>query len=117
MSHSVTMFNQFSLKNLLFILVNYSSKTNSKVRIRKNEILTKSIDSSGYHLNENSRLTFMHSHTNQNAISQQKNFVKDYLQDLKYIQAKANLRVKEIQKIRQTKKSRILTKKVMVMTK
>ncbi len=108
MSHSVTMFNQFSLKNMVFILVNYSNQTNTKIRIRKNEILTKSNDFSGYQLTKENKLTFIDNHLNLNS----KKFVNEYLKELKQIEVKSQLKVKEIQKLSRSNKSRILTTKL-----
>ncbi len=88
MSHSVTMFNQFSLKNMVFMLVNYSSQTNTKIRVRKNEILTKSFDSSGYQLSKNNRLTFIDNHENVASSLTSKKFISEYLQELKHIELK-----------------------------
>lgn len=112
MSHSVTMFNEFSLKNMVFMLVNYSSQTNTKIRIRKNEILTKSFDSSGYQLNKNNRLTFIDNHQNLATNINSKTFVNEYLQELKHLELKSQFKVKEVQKLKRFNKSRILTTKL-----
>ena len=112
MSHSVTMFNQFSLKNMVFILVNYSNQTNTKIRIRKNEILTKNHDFSGYQLTKDNKLTFIDNHLNLASNLNSKKFVNEYLQELKQIEVKSKLKVKEIQKLRRSNKSRILTTKL-----
>lgn len=112
MSHSVTMFNQFSLKNMVFILVNYSNQTNTKIRIRKNEILTRSNDFSGYQLTKDNKLTFIDNHLNLASNLNSKQFVNEYLKELKQIEVKSKLKVKEIQKLRRSNKSRILTTKL-----
>nr|YP_009551127.1 hypothetical protein Ycf95 [Pseudellipsoidion edaphicum]QAA12053.1 hypothetical protein Ycf95 [Pseudellipsoidion edaphicum] len=109
MSHSVTMFNQFSLKNMVFMLINYSSQTNTKIRIRKNEILTKSFDSSGYQLNKQNRLTFIDNHKNVASNLNQKKFVTQYLQELKCIELKSHFKVEEVQRLKRSTKSRILS--------
>lgn len=112
MSHSVTMFNQFSLKNMVFMLVNYSSQTNTKIRIRKNEILTKSFDSSGYHLSKNNKLTFIDNHQNLASNLNSKKYITEYLQEIKHLELKSQFKVKEVQKVKRSNKSRILTRKL-----
>nr|YP_010478605.1 hypothetical protein Ycf95 [Chlorobotrys sp.]UVI60910.1 hypothetical protein Ycf95 [Chlorobotrys sp.] len=111
MSHSITLFNELSLTNKLLILVNYSNQTNVKVRIRKSDILTKSLDTSGYKLGKDSKLTFIENHLIFSSLKEHK-IMSHFINDIKQIQLKTKIKVEEVQKSRNSNQSRLLTSKI-----
>nr|YP_009550423.1 hypothetical protein Ycf95 [Characiopsis acuta]QAA11350.1 hypothetical protein Ycf95 [Characiopsis acuta] len=111
MSHSITLFNELSLTNKLLILVNYSTQTNTKIRIRKSDILTKSLDTSGYKLGEDNKLTFIENHLNFSPTNQRIR-TNQFLNEIKQIQMKSKIKIEEIQKSRKLNQSRMLTTQI-----
>jgi predicted neuraminidase len=111
MSHSITLFNELSLTSKLLILVNYSTQTNTKIRIRKSDILTKSLDTSGYKLGEDNKLSFLENHLK---ISPVKERIKttQFLSEIKQIQLKSKIKIYELQKSKKLNQSRMVTTKL-----
>lgn len=112
MSHSITLFNELNLTNKLLILVNYSNQINTKIRIRKSEILTKTNDESGYKLGKNNTLTFMENHLGLSKGKEKRLLLNQFLQEIKQIDLKSKINIKELQKSKNLNKSRILTTKL-----
>ena len=112
MSHSITLFNELNLTNKLLILVNYSNQTNTKIRIRKSEILTKTNDNSGYKLSRDNTLTFMENHLGISRNKERKQILNQFLQEIKQVDIKSKINVKELQKSNKLNQSRILTTKL-----
>jgi len=109
MSHSITLFNELNLTNKLLILVNYSNQINTKIRIRKSEILTKANDNSGYKLSRNNTLTFMENHLGLSKGKEQRQLLNQFLQEIKQVDIKSKINIKELQKSKNINQSRILT--------
>lgn len=112
MSHSITLFNELNLTNKLLILVNYSNQINTKIRIRKSEILTKTNDDSGYKLGKDNTLTFMENHLNISKGKEKRHLLNQFLQEIKQVDIKSKINIKELQKSKNTNQSRILTTKL-----
>jgi aspartate oxidase len=112
MSHSITLFNELNLTNKLLILVNYSNQTNTKIRIRKSEILTKTNDNSGYKLSQNNTLTFMENHLGISRNKERQQILNQFLQEIKQVDIKSKINVKELQKSNKLNQSRILTARI-----
>lgn len=112
MSHSITLFNELNLINKLLILVNYSSQINTKIRVRKSEILTKTNDNSGYKLNKDNTLTFMESHLGLSKGKEKRQLLNQFLQEIKQVDIKSKINIKELQKSKTINQSRILTTKL-----
>jgi hypothetical protein len=112
MSHSITLFNELNLTNKLLILVNYSNQINTKIRIRKSEILTKTNDDSGYKLSSNNTLTFMENHLGLSKGKEKRQLLNQFLQEIKQVDLKSKINIKELQKSKNLNKSRILTTKL-----
>lgn len=111
MSHSITLFNDLNLTNKLLLLVNYSTQVNTKIRIRKSDILTKSIDTSGYKLGKDNKLTFIENHLNFTRTKEQGK-INQFLNDIRQLQLKSKIKVEELQNTRNLNHSRILTTKL-----
>ena len=112
MSHSITLFNELNLTNKFLILVNYSNQINTKIRIRKSEILTKTNDNSGYKLSQDNTLTFMENHLGVSRNKEKRQVLNQFLQEIKQVDIKSKINVKELQKSNKLNQSRILTTKV-----
>jgi hypothetical protein len=111
MSHSITFFNELSLTSKLLILVNYSTQTNTKIRIRKSDILTKSLDTSGYKLGKDNKLTFIENHLNLSNTRERRK-INQFLNDIKQIQLKSKIKIEELQNSRKLNQSRLVTTKL-----
>nr|YP_010478887.1 hypothetical protein Ycf95 [Neustupella aerophytica]UVI61192.1 hypothetical protein Ycf95 [Neustupella aerophytica] len=111
MSHSITLFNELSLTSKLLILVNYSKQTNTKIRIRKLDILTKSLDTSGYKLDKDQKLTFIENHLNFSKTKERGN-INQFLNDIKQLQLKSKIKIEELQNSSRLNQSRMLTTKI-----
>ena len=109
MSHSITLFNQLNLTNKLLILVNYSNQINTRIRIRKSEILTKTNDDSGYKLSHDNTLTFMENHSEVSRNIEKRQLLNQFLQEIKQVDLKSKINIKELQKSKKLNQSRILT--------
>lgn len=109
MSHSITLFNDLNLTNKLLILVNYSNQINTKIRIRKSEILTKTNDNSGYKLSKDNTLTFMENHLGVSRSKEKRQVLNQFLQEIKQVDIKSKINIKELQKSNKVNQSRILT--------
>lgn len=114
MSHSIKLFNELSLTNKLFILITHSNSTNTKIRIRKTEILTKGSDSSGYKLDSNKKLVALEDHINLNRTSENKKVLKNLLNNINQFELKSKIRVEELQKSKKLNQSRLITPKVVL---
>ena len=112
MSHSITLFNELNLTNKLLILVNYSNQINTKIRIRKSEILTKTNDDSGYKLSQDNTLTFMENHLGVSRNVEKRQLLNQFLQEIKQVDLKSKINIKELQKSKKLNQSRILTTKL-----
>ena len=112
MSHSITLFNDLNLTNKLLILVNYSNQINTKIRIRKSEILTKTSDNSGYKLSKDNTLTFMENHLGVSRNKDKRHVLTQFLQEIQQVDIKSKIDVKELQKSNKLTQSRILTAKL-----
>lgn len=112
MSHSITLFNELNLTNKLLILVNYSNQINTKIRIRKSEILTLANDESGYKLSQDNTLTFMENHIGLSKGKEKRQILNQFLQEIKELDVKSKISIQELQKSRSLNKSRILTTKL-----
>ena len=112
MSHSITLFNEISLTNKLFILINYSNQTNTKVRIRKSDILTKATDDSGYKLDKSNKLTFIENHLNVSKSNEKRKIVNQFLNDINQVELKSKLKLEEFQKSSKLNHSRMLTRRI-----
>ena len=112
MSHSITLFNELNLTNKLLILVNYSNQINTKIRIRKSEILTKTNDDSGYKLGKDNTLTFMENHLTLSKGKEKRQLLNQFLQEIKQVDIKSKINIKELQKSKNINQSRILTTKL-----
>lgn len=112
MSHSITLFNELSLTNKLLILINHSNQTNSKIRIRKSEILTKYVDTSGYKLSKDNKLTFLENHLNFTNTTQRTKVLNQFLNEIQQIQLKSRINIEELQKSSKLNQSRIITTKL-----
>lgn len=112
MSHSITLFNELNLTNKLLILVNYSNQINTKIRIRKSEILTINNDKSGYKLNQNNTLTFMENHIELSKNKDKRQILNQFLQEIKQANIKSKINIQELQKSERLNQSRILTTKL-----
>lgn len=115
MSHSITLFNELSLTSKLLILVNYSTQTNTKIRIRKSDILTKSLDTSGYKLGEDNKLTFIENHLNFSP-TKERIRTNQFLNEIKQIQLKSKIKIEELQNSNRLNQSRMLTTKLGAVT-
>nr|YP_010478744.1 hypothetical protein Ycf95 [Eustigmatophyceae sp. WTwin 8/9 T-6m6.8]UVI61049.1 hypothetical protein Ycf95 [Eustigmatophyceae sp. WTwin 8/9 T-6m6.8] len=116
MSHSITLFNELSLTNKLLILINHSNQTNAKIRIRKSEILTKYVDTSGYKLGNDNKLTFLENHLNFTNPTQRTKVLNQFLNEIQQIQLKSKINIEELQKTSKVNQSRILTTKLGITT-
>lgn len=112
MSHSITLFNDLNLTNKLLILVNYSNQINTKIRIRKSEILTRTNDNSGYKLSKDNTLTFMENHLGVSRNKEKTQVLNQFLQEIQQVDIKSKINVKELQKSNKVNQSRILTAKL-----
>ncbi|AFZ64288.1 hypothetical protein Naga_1Chloroplast78 (chloroplast) [Nannochloropsis gaditana] len=112
MSHSITLFNELNLTNKLLILVNYSNQANTKIRIRQSEILTKTNDNSGYKLDPNGTLTFMENHLGISKSKEKTKLLNQFLQEIKQVDIKSKINIKELQRSKNLSQSRILTTKL-----
>lgn len=111
MSHSITLFNELSLTSKLLILINYSKQMNTKIRIRKSDILTKSLDTSGYKLGKNRKLSFVENHLNFSKTKEDRSIHK-FVNSIKQLQLKSKINIEESQNSRQLNQSRMLTTKI-----
>lgn len=112
MSHSITLFNELNLTNKLLILVNYSNQINTKIRIRKSEILTLTNDESGYKLSQDYTLTFMENHIGLSKGKEKRQILNQFLQEIKQVDIKSKINIQELQKSGRLNQSRILTTKL-----
>lgn len=112
MSHSITLFNELNLTNKLLILVNYSNQINTKIRIRKLEILTLTNDESGYKLSQNDTLTFMENHIGLSKSKEKNQILNQFLQEIKQVDLKSKINIQELQNSGRLNQSRILTTKL-----
>ena len=109
MSHSITLFNELNLTNKLLILVNYSNQINTKIRIRKSEILTLTNDESGYKLSQDDTLTFMENHIGLSKSKEKSQILNQFLQEIKQVDLKSKINIQELQNSGRLNQSRILT--------
>jgi hypothetical protein len=109
MSHLIKLFNIPNLTNKLFLLVNHSNSTNTKVRIRKKEILTKANDNSGYKLDQNQKLIYLENHLNFSKSNQSKQILNQFLNDIKQFELKSKLKIEELQRTKKLNQSRLIT--------
>ncbi len=112
MSHSITLFNELNLTNKLLILVNYSNQINTKIRIRKSEILTLTNDESGYKLSQDDTLTFMENHIGLSKSKEKRQILNKFLQEIKQFDIKSKINIQELQNSGRLSQSRILTTKL-----
>lgn len=114
MSHSIKLFNEISLSNKLFILITHSNSTNTKIRIRKTEILTKGSDNFGYKLDFNKKLVALEDHYNLQKANENKKALKNFLTNVNQFELKSKIKVEELQKSTKLNRSRLITPKVVL---
>lgn len=115
MSHSITLINELSLSNKLLILVNHSNQTNTKVRIKKSAILTKSTDNSGYKLGKYNTLVFLENHLNSRTKIDTRNILKQFLTDINEFSIKAKINIQEYQQSTKENQFRLISSKLNVL--